>query len=77
MGNLGPTELLIILAIALIVFGPKKLPEFGRGIGQAMKEFKNAQNELVDSVHAEMNREEPAKPATTAVAASPTTEIKA
>lgn len=77
MGNLGPTELLIILAIALIVFGPKKLPEFGRGIGQAMKEFKNAQNELVDSVHAEMNREEPATPATASIAATPATEVKA
>ena len=77
MGNLGPTELLIILAIVLIVFGAKKLPEFGRGIGQAMKEFKNAKNELVDSVHAEMKQEEPAKPAADSTAATPPTEVKA
>lgn len=56
MGNLGPTELLVILAIALLVFGPQKLPEFGRGIGQAMKEFKNAQHELTDSIQTELPR---------------------
>lgn len=77
MGNLGPTELLVILAIALLVFGPKKLPEFGKGIGQAMKEFKNAQNELTESIHTEMSREEPAKPAAAPMAAVPTTETKA
>jgi sec-independent protein translocase protein TatA len=77
MGNLGPTELLVILAIALLVFGPKKLPEFGRGIGQAMKEFKNAQHELTESVHSEMHREEPAKTVSAPVASIPVTEIQA
>lgn len=77
MGNLGPTELLVILAIALLVFGPKKLPEFGRGIGQAMKEFKNAQYELTESVHNEMRHEEPAKTVAAPVVSVPATEIKA
>ncbi len=40
--NVGPLELIIVLAIALIVLGPKKLPEFGRSIGSGMREFKNA-----------------------------------
>lgn len=42
MFNIGPWELLLILFIALIVFGPGKLPEVAKGIGKAMKEFKQA-----------------------------------
>ncbi|MEA2177761.1 MAG: sec-independent protein translocase protein TatA [Solirubrobacteraceae bacterium] len=42
MPNVGPMELVIVLAIALIVLGPKKLPEFGRSIGSGMKEFKDS-----------------------------------
>jgi sec-independent protein translocase protein TatA len=38
--NLGPGELLLILAIALVVLGPKKLPEVGRSLGKGMREFK-------------------------------------
>ncbi|MDP8968543.1 MAG: twin-arginine translocase TatA/TatE family subunit, partial [Actinomycetota bacterium] len=37
--NLGPGELLLILAIALVVLGPKKLPEVGRSLGRGMREF--------------------------------------
>jgi sec-independent protein translocase protein TatA len=44
-GLLQPTHLLLILAIALIVFGPKKLPELGRGLGQAIRGFKTAIND--------------------------------
>jgi len=40
MPNIGPMELIIILAIALIVLGPKKLPEAGRSIGKGLREFK-------------------------------------
>ena len=42
--NVGPLELIIVLAIALIVLGPKKLPEFGRSIGSGMREFKDSLN---------------------------------
>ena len=42
MPNVGPLELVVILAIALIVLGPKKLPEVGRSIGQGMREFKES-----------------------------------
>ncbi len=40
--NLGPGELLLILAIALVVLGPKKLPEAGRALGRGLREFKNS-----------------------------------
>jgi sec-independent protein translocase protein TatA len=42
MPNVGPMELIVILVIALIVLGPKKLPEVGRSIGKGMREFKDS-----------------------------------
>ena len=42
MPNIGPMELVIVLVIALVVLGPKKLPEVGRSIGKGMREFKDS-----------------------------------
>ncbi|MBA2566539.1 MAG: Sec-independent protein translocase subunit TatA/TatB [Thermoleophilaceae bacterium] len=42
MPSVGPMEIVIIMVIALIVLGPKKLPEMGRSVGRGMREFKNA-----------------------------------
>jgi sec-independent protein translocase protein TatA len=42
MPNVGPMELVIVFVIALIVLGPKRLPEVGRSIGHSMREFKDA-----------------------------------
>jgi sec-independent protein translocase protein TatA len=42
MSNIGPLELIIVLVIALIVLGPKRLPEAGRSIGKGLREFKDA-----------------------------------
>ena len=42
MPNIGPMELVVILVIALLVLGPKKLPEVGRSVGRGMREFKEA-----------------------------------
>jgi sec-independent protein translocase protein TatA len=42
MPNIGPMELVIVFVIALIVLGPKRLPEVGRSIGTSMREFKDA-----------------------------------
>ena len=53
MFNIGFPELLIILAIALIVFGPNKLPELAKGLGKAMREFKKATEEVKESFEAE------------------------
>lgn len=44
--NLGMPEILIILAIVLILFGPKKLPELARGLGQSIREFKKGASEI-------------------------------
>ena len=42
MPNVGPMELIVVLVIALIVLGPKKLPEVGRSVGKGMREFKES-----------------------------------
>ena len=42
MPNVGPMELLIVLIVALVIFGPKRIPEMGRSIGDGMREFKNS-----------------------------------
>ena len=44
IGNVGPLELILVLAIALIVLGPKKLPEAGRAMGKGLREFKDSIN---------------------------------
>ncbi|MCI1692867.1 twin-arginine translocase TatA/TatE family subunit [Aneurinibacillus aneurinilyticus] len=46
LSNIGPAGLILIIIIALIVFGPKKLPEIGRAFGQTLKEFKKSTREL-------------------------------
>jgi TatA/E family protein of Tat protein translocase len=53
MFNIGLPELLIIAAIALIVFGPNKLPELAKSLGKAMREFKKATEEVKESFEAE------------------------
>jgi TatA/E family protein of Tat protein translocase len=53
MFNIGLPELLIIGAIALIVFGPNKLPELAKALGRAMREFKKATDEVKESFEAE------------------------
>jgi sec-independent protein translocase protein TatA len=50
MGSLGPMELIIIAVIALLVFGPKKLPELGSGLGKAIKDFKSAMSETTEQI---------------------------
>lgn len=48
--NIGIPGLILILTLALIIFGPKKLPEIGRAFGQTLKEFKKSTRELTDDV---------------------------
>lgn len=49
MGQLGFQELLVIFVIALLVFGPKKLPELGKSLGKGLREFKRATNDIKSS----------------------------
>ncbi|WP_066249052.1 twin-arginine translocase TatA/TatE family subunit [Neobacillus drentensis] len=48
LSNIGVPGLILVLVLALIIFGPKKLPEMGRAVGQTLKEFKKSTKELVD-----------------------------
>ncbi len=58
MGSLGLPEIAFILVLALLIFGPKKLPEIGRTLGKGMAEFRKATNELKRSVNTELALEE-------------------
>jgi TatA/E family protein of Tat protein translocase len=51
--GLGPTELIVILAIALIIVGPRRLPEIGRSIGRAINEFKKSSQQIETQVKKE------------------------
>lgn len=48
LANIGVPGLILILVIALVIFGPKKLPEIGRAMGQTLHEFKKSTKELVE-----------------------------
>ncbi|MDQ2700002.1 MAG: twin-arginine translocase TatA/TatE family subunit [Actinomycetota bacterium] len=50
MPNIGPLEITIVLVIALIVFGPKKLPSLGRSVGASLREFKGSLSGVADAV---------------------------
>jgi len=57
-GNLGMGELIVIFTIALLIFGPRKLPELGKSLGKSIAEFKKASNELRNTLEEEIRLEE-------------------
>ena len=57
-GSIGMPELIIIFVIALIIFGPRKLPELGRSLGKSLAEFKRASNDLRSTLEEEIRLEE-------------------
>ncbi len=57
-GSLGVPELIFIFALALLIFGPRKLPEIGRTIGRGLSEFRKASTELKRSINTEMIEDE-------------------
>lgn len=65
MGSIGVPEMIIIFIVALIVFGPKKLPELGKSLGKGLAEFRRASNELKATIEEEVRSietEAPSKP---------------
>jgi sec-independent protein translocase protein TatA len=70
-GSIGMPELIIILVIALIIFGPRKLPELGRSLGRSINEFKKASNELRSTLEEEIQVEDQRDRAKAAASATP------
>lgn len=66
MGSIGFPELLVIFVIALIVFGPRRLPEIGKAIGQGINEFKRASKDLQTRLEEEIEQDRRAGASTTA-----------
>jgi len=62
MGSLGFAELAFIFVLALLIFGPKKLPEIGRTLGRGMAEFRKASNELKRTLNTELALDETPTP---------------
>ncbi|MGC9512463.1 MAG: Sec-independent protein translocase subunit TatA/TatB [Fidelibacterota bacterium] len=56
--NFGPWELIIILVIVLLIFGPKKLPELAKGLGKGLREFKKAAHDVKDELENAGDEEE-------------------
>src|SRR5947209_807347 len=71
-GSIGMPELIIIFVIALIIFGPRKLPELGRSLGKSLAEFKRASNELKSTLEEEIRLDEQRATIESARAASQT-----
>ena len=57
-GSIGPTELILIFIVALLVFGPKKLPEIGKSVGKAIREFKRTSEEIKGRIEDEIQASE-------------------
>lgn len=62
-GSIGGPELLLIFVVALLIFGPRKLPELGKSLGKGLAEFRRAANDLRDSLETEVAREGTPAPA--------------
>jgi TatA/E family protein of Tat protein translocase len=67
--NVGPVELIIVLVIALLVIGPRRLPEMGNAVGKTIREFRKASSDISEATSLESDSK--AAPATTPAAAAP------
>ena len=75
MGSVGVPEMIIIFVVALLVFGPKKLPELGKSLGKGLAEFRRASNELKATIDEEVRSIE-AEASKTLEGPDPATEQK-
>lgn len=57
LGGIGTTEILVVLGIALLIFGPRQLPRLGRAIGETLSEFRNVGKELQKTIEDEERKE--------------------
>ncbi|HVB37539.1 MAG TPA: twin-arginine translocase TatA/TatE family subunit [Vicinamibacterales bacterium] len=71
MGSIGMGEMIVIFIIALIIFGPRKLPELGRALGKGINEFKKASNDLRSTIEEEIRADAQKTPSASASEASP------
>jgi len=74
LGSVGLPELIVIFTLALIIFGPRKLPELGRSLGKSLAEFKRASNELRNTLDEEVRLDEERAARTPEPAALPGSE---
>jgi TatA/E family protein of Tat protein translocase len=70
-GSIGMAEMVVIFLIALLVFGPRKLPELGKSLGRSLAEFRRASNELRNTLEDEVRIEEQREQAARAAQTSP------
>lgn len=77
MFGIGPSELIIILVLALIIFGPGKLPEVGKAIGRSIKEFKAATSSVENDIKQSLSTTTTASPASSPAPAQATATASA
>ena len=75
--GIGPAELVLILVLALLIFGPNKLPEVARTIGKAMNDFRRTSQDVTSAVTRELDLAELSKPTTVTAPSLPSGEIQA
>jgi len=73
--GLGPGELLLIMVLALIVFGPGKLPEIGQGLGRAVREFRKATDSITQEFNRELSLDSLTQPPAAQAAPAPATPV--
>jgi sec-independent protein translocase protein TatA len=76
LGSIGMPELLVIFMVALIIFGPRRLPELGKALGQTLQEFRRASSNLQRSLEDEIEAEKSSATKPVPVAAPPGTESR-
>lgn len=57
MPHIGATELILVLALALIIFGPGKLPDLGKAVGRTIKEFRSSASEIMEEVETSVSKD--------------------